>query len=493
MKKSFHIFFRASVLSGALLTVLPSCDVLQQDPPTAFQSTDEAFSTPARVELSMVGVYNDLQNAEFLGGRALIYSDVRSGDTDPASYFGAVPTFTQLSTDTYASNAWYGGYRSIFSANTFLQNIQAHPGIVPATQEAQYVGEAKFIRALTMLHLVNLYAQPYNFTADASHPGIVIQLTAPTNVDQAFDPTLRLPRSSVRDVYTQIINDLTDAIAALPVATTVNRATKGAAQALLARVYLYKGDYTNAAALSGQVITSAKYALNPDPWTVFGLQGPTASVTYTSPQSVPTYTTLESIFSVAMNANDNPNTNNAIGQHYGATRRADILITPFNSIATTVFPADDKRRLMIRPVKSGTTTNYYTQKFNAVDNWVPIVRYPEVLLTRAEALVRSTGVVSQEAISLLNQVRDRSKGSSQVSYTLASFISTQAFVDAVLQERRLELAFEGFRLPDLLRNKQGVPAHGGIAAIPYGDPRLVFPIPNQETLLNANLVQNPGY
>lgn len=497
MNKSLHFAFRAALLSGVLLTTLPACDVLDQEVPTAFNDPTEAFSTPTRIEQSMIGVYNDLQQQEFLGGRALIYNDVRGGDTDAAAYFTSVATYSQLSTDGYALNSWFGGYRTIFSANSFLQTMQGVNGVVTDATKAKYLGEAKFIRALTYFHLVNLFAQPYNFTADAAHPGVVLQLTAPTTATAAFDPTQRLPRATVKQIYDQMILDLTEAITALPVSTgttssttgvNISRATKGAAQALLSRIYLYKGDYANAATQAAAVITSGKYALNADPLTSFFTSiSSTGAVT----ASTANYVTPESIFSVAMNSADNPNTNNAIGQHYGATRRADITITPFASLPTSVFPTDDKRR---RQIFTATNGRIFTAKFALVDNWVPMARYPEVLLNRAEALVRQPGgAVTQEAVDLLNQVRNRSKGAAQASYTLASFASTQAFVDAVLQERRLELAFEGHRLYDLLRNRQGVPAHNGLQAIPYGDPRLVFPIPAQEVRINTNLVQNPGY
>ena len=475
----FRSTFYKFSLGLVLVTLASSCDVLNQDPPTAF-TVDQTFADPDRIEKSLYGVYDGLQNASFLGGRALIYSDIRGGDTNQnTAFFGNVPLYKQLSTDVYAETAWRDGYQTIFSANSFIQNLAANTGKVSAETEAQYTAEAKFVRALTLFTLVNIYAQPYNFTADASHPGIVLQLTAPTSGPEAFDEASLLPRSSVKEVYDQVIKDLTDIIPLLPATSSdsfarVARATKGAAQGLLARVYLYKGDYTAAATTAKEVIDSGRYKLNADPATPFA-----------------DYTTAESIFSVAMNLQDNPNTNNAIGQHYGKDRRGDISIIGFTNIPTTIFPANDKRRsasLIVRDDKGVPFTN----KFNAVDNWVPIVRYPEVLLTRAEGLAQTTGVTA-DAVALLNQVRDRSKAATTPSYTVASFSDSQALITAILNERRIELAFEGFRLYDLLRYKQGVPAHDDIPAIAYGDDKLIFPIPNRDVLLNPKLVQNPGY
>ena len=474
-RSTFHKFAMGLVFTA----MVSSCDVLTQDPPTAF-TVDETFSDPGRIEKSLFGVYDGLQDAEFLGGRALIYSDIRSDDTNQNStFFGNAPRYQQLSTDGIAQNAWAGGYRTIFTANSFIQNLAANQDKVSAEVAAQYTAEAKFVRALSLFTLVNLFAQPYNFTPDASHPGVVIQLTAPTSGAEAFNESSLLARSSVKEVYDQVIKDLIEVTPALPATSDdpfarVARATKGAAQALLARVYLYKGDYANAAATSKLVIDSGLYSLNADPATPFT-----------------SYTTAESIFSVAMNLQDNPNTNNAIGQHYGIDARGDIGITGYTEIPVSIFPADDKRR-SAELISIDSNGIPYTNKFTTVANWVPIVRYPEVLLTRAEALAQTTGVTS-EAVGLLNQVRDRSKGASTASYTVDSFASKQDLIDAILVERRLELAFEGFRLYDLLRYKKGVPAHDGLPAIAYGDDKLIFPIPNRDVLLNTKLVQNPGY
>lgn len=470
------------VALGALfLATTSSCDkVLDQEPPAAF-TTEEGYSTPARIASSALGMYDGLQNAEFLGGRALIYSDVRSDDTDPAAYFGTISNSTYLAGDATVQLAWQGGYRTIYAVNFFLQQLQAHPGIAPADLEAQYTGEGKYIRALTMFHLVNLFAQPYNYTAGASHLGIPIQLVAP-DANSAFETGQNLSRATVAEVYTQIETDLNDAINNLPETYTTNfnktgRATKDAARALLSRVALYKGDYSGAGRLAGEVITGGRHALNPSPLTPFR-----------------TFSTSESIFSVAMNSADNPNTNNAIGQHYGATgARSDITITPYINIPTSQFPATDLRRTLLT-TRSASNNQYYTLKFGGIAgaasaDWVPISRYPEVLLNRAESLVRTTNTVNADAFALLNQVRGRST----TPYAVGTFTTPDQLLNAILLERRLELAFEGHRLYDLLRNKQGVPARGSAAAQPYGSQKLVLPIPLREIQQNPNLVQNEGY
>lgn len=474
MKFSHTRVFAKAALLSVLLYSASGCNVVDQDPPTAFP-LDNLYSDADHISKTMAGVYDGLQNAEFMGGRAMVYSDIRSGDTDIPTFFGNVGRFQMLSSDNAPATAWVGGYRTIFSANSFLQNIALNSGKLTPVLEKQYIAECKAIRALTMWHLVNLFAQPYNFTADASHDGIVLQLVAPTSASDAFDVSKRLPRASVRQVYDQMIKDLTEAIPDLPVvaaATTrsidnVGRVTSASAKALLARVYLYKQDYTNAADLAGQVITQGAYSLNASPRDAFY-----------------TYTTKESLFSVAMTVSDNPNTNNAIGAHYGPDRRADITVTPYATSPT--LSASDKRRTTLFDVRGANT---FTAKFYSVENWVPIVRYPEVLLTRAEALAQGSTTPSVEAIALLNQVRTRS--TTPVDPT--SVTTQTGLINAILEERRLELAFEGFRLYDLLRYKRNIPAHGTVVAIPYNDYRVIFPIPAAEVTLNPLLIQNDKY
>ena len=368
-------------------------------------------------------MYDKLQDLEFLGGRALIYSDIRSDDTNAAGFFGNTSTFNMQALDGTALNAWTGGYRSVYGANYFLQQIAKNTGNTTAALETQYTAEAKFIRGLVYFHLVNLFAQPYNFTADASHPGMPLQLIAP-DASNAFDAIQNLPRSTVKEVYAQIEKDLNEAITGLPetYATPFDktgRATKDAARSLLSRVYLYKGQYADAAAMAGTVITGARHTLNASPLTPFVLA---------------TFQTSESIFSVAHNSADNPNTNNALGQHYGRLRRADIVVTPYARIDSTQFRSKDRRRtLLLDPPAYPATTavNIFTLKYNAGSfDYAPIVRYSEVLLNRAEGLAQTDPAISAEAVTLLNTVRRRSLPliPAYASYTVASF-ATQAGAD----------------------------------------------------------------
>lgn len=490
----FRFFSSRQAAFGAalLLATASGCEVLDQESPSA-ASPEYAFSNATRINSTALGMYSALQNAEFLGGRALIYSDIRSDDTNPAGFFGNVSTFSQLPNDAIAQNAWTGGYRTIFSTNYFQQQLQLNTGKTTPALEAQYIAEARFIRALTYFHLVNLFAQPYNFTPDASHLGVPIQLVAATSAQEAFDPSQNLSRATVAQVYTQIEADLNAAINGLPETYSTAyertaRATKDAARGLLSRVYLYKGQYADAAAMANTVITGNRHGLNPNPATPF---------------TAGSYTTTESVFSVGMNSADNPNTNNALGQHYGRLRRADIVVSPYARIDTNQFRARDRRRLLLLdPPTLPVPTSVYTLKYNNSSfDFVPIVRYSEILLNRAEGLAQTDAGVSTAAIALLNQVRSRSLppipyyiggtvGSITypgIAYTTTNLTTKQALIDAILLERRIELAFEGHRYYDLMRYKRNS------SRINYGAQKAIFPIPLIDLQQNPNLQPNPGY
>ncbi|WP_448702644.1 RagB/SusD family nutrient uptake outer membrane protein [Mucilaginibacter sp. AW1-3] len=460
-------------LTAAFAFITSSCrKQLFQDPVNSL-SPSSAFASADRAEKASVGMYDQLQNLNFFGGRVLIYVDCRGIDMNPPSYFAPLPTFVnETASETYTGQAWAGAYRTIGEANLFLANVAGASG-VPAAKIDQYTGEAKFIRSLCYFYLVNMWAQPYNFTAGATHPGVPLVLTSSSS---PFDPSNAVPRATVAAVYNQMEADLLDAEAKLPLNygdpafSNVARATKGAARGLLARLYLYKGDYAKANTYADKIINTAapdNYVLNNDPLTAFR-----------------TFTTRESIFSVAMNGADNPNTNNALGQHYNPTKRGDIQLSS-DFIGLMDITKDLRYKNLVLP--SGTA--YYSNKYLNTNDWVPVLRYAEILLIKAEALanLNATAVADPVATSLVNEVRARSQASAIAPVTKADQIA------AILTERRIELAFEGQAEFDFLRTGRGIPAHGAATAQAYGSNYVVLAIPKYDTDKNPNLVQNPGY
>lgn len=492
MKKNIYIVLAIS----ALFNISCQKQVTDDIKPVDRLSSDLAFSSPQKMENSVVGGYNAMQSANFLSGRALVYVDLMGEDVfDKGNFFGTLPRFDQLGNSGFAQGVWDAGYSSIATANRAAAGIAANPTVVSASKAAQLNAECLFIRAVSHFYLVNFFAQPYVFTAGANHPGIPII----TENFTANTPAANKPRSTVAQVYTQVIADLTTAIANLPVDygasalyATKTRATKAAAAAILARVYLYMGDYTNARKVSLDIITGTygAFALRPS---VNGAFGPG------------NYLTSETIWSIPNNNNDNPNTNNALPMHYMPTGRGDIAVSSTfrNNATNSFFAADDLRRTLM--IFNGTGSNasfFYTNKYpdvNTRGDWAPICRYAEVLLTYAEASASLASGVDADAVARLNLVRDRARVSAP-QYSVASFADKNALLAAIRGERRIELAFEGHRFWDLMRIKANVANkfdNDGTSLIPaqaFGANKSIFPIPQTEVdKSNLVLVQNPGY
>lgn len=479
-----------------IVSMVTSCQkkVLDEVVPNDRLSSELAFSTAQKMESSVVGGYNALQSAEFLSGRALIYVDLMGEDVyDLNGFFGQLPRFNMLGNGAQPTAVWNAAYASIATANRVMAGIGSNPSIVSATKAKELTAECKFIRAVSYFYLVNYFAHPFGFTANASHDGVPLIIKSFTS----NDPEANQPKSSVAEVYNRIITDLTEALADLPasyasVYQSKTRATKAAAASLLSRVYLYKGDYANSKTISLAVINGVygAFALQSAPNGAFGPGR---------------YQTSETIWSIPNNVNDNPNTNNALPQHYFPTGRGDIAVSrTFTSVTTNpYFAPDDRRRAMlISGTTPATAAHIFTNKYPDVatrSDWAPIIRYPEVLLNYAEAAARTATGVDADAIAKLNLVRDRSRVSA-AQYTIASFTNATSLINAILGERRIELAFEGHRFWDIMRIKSSVTnkydndGSSLLAPQAFGAEKSIFPIPQGEVDKSRGILkQNPGY
>ena len=460
--------------------------------PQDLLSSDLAFSTPEKIEANVIACYDGLQSRDFLSGRALVYVDLMGEDGfDKTPFFGELSRFNLLSNNSLVAGVWTAGYDAIARANRAIAGITANSSKLTAAKTNALIAECKFVRAVANFYLVNFFAQPYGFTTDASHPGIPVITKSYTY----NDPDANKPRSSVAEVYIAAINDLTEALADLPVTYTgytnnvyhtKTRGTKATAAAFLSRVFLYKGDYANAKKYAQDVIggTYGTFGLNPNVNTVF-INGDNE------------YKTNETIWSIPNTLTDNPNTNNALAIHYNPVLRGDLAVSSvfLDENKNTYFPADDKRRVLI----TGSGAFKYSGKYTNLTDWAPIIRYAEVLLTYAEAQARLATTVDADAVDKLNLVRDRARvGKPQ--YTVASFNNKDELINAVLGERHVELAFEGHRFWDLMRikatvnNKFDSDGSTMLAPQPFGAQKNIFPIPQVEVDKSRKvLVQNYGY
>ncbi len=489
MKQLLYSLTIATLLASTSCQKKVTDDVVPNDR----LSSDLAFSTPQKIENAVVGAYNALQDPNFLSGRALVYIDLQGEDIfDKGAFFGDLARFNMLSNNGFPLGVWTAAYGSIATANRNIAGIEANASLLTAERAKELLAECRFIRAVAHFYLVNFFAQPFSFTADASHAGVPI-------ITQSFSsntPDANKPRATVNEVYNQIITDLQQALTDLPLEqadlyTTKTRATKASAAGILSRVYLYKNDYANAKAISKNIMDGL--------YGNFGLQ--------TSPDGAfgpGNYETSETIWSIPNNLNDNPNTNNALPQHYNPAGRGDLAVSKtFTAAATnSYFAADDKRRAMLIAGTGSNTGYVFTNKYPDVAtraDWAPILRYAEILLTYAEASARLAAGVDADAITATNEVRDRARVGSP-AYTVASFANKDALINAIMGERRIELAFEGHRLWDIMRVKGSVSNkydNDGVTILPvqaFGADKSIMPIPQVEVDKSRGVLsQNKGY
>ena len=469
---------KSTWLLAAVFTLsLVACRKDLLDPVPSDKISDKiAFATPERIQAQVYGMYQGVKDGRFLGGRGLINNDVRAEEwlnvtTNGVTAFDAW-NHTLSSTSERVQQLWVFGYFAINRINVVLQGIQDNPGVISPALASQYQAEGRFLRGVSYFYLVTLYGKkPYTADNGAS-PGLPLRLSAETTPVNAH-----LARSSVAEVYEQILADLDFAEANLPLSygaandTNTVRAHRNAAIAFKTRVYLNMGRYADVITEANKIVPATGPFVAPT-GRAHKLE-PTFLNVFRSP-----YTSLESIFSFPMTNTSGPGTQNGIALYHNT----EYELNPAGIIGDASFTATDARKALV--LVAGGRMRY--TKFNSDnENYVPIIRYGEVLLNLAEALARTNAGVDARALELLNAVRRRSDPA--VTLTAAS---KQELIDAILRERRLELLGEGVRSMDILRLGIPIPAKGGVQAVPADSKAYVFPIPQDELLYNNLMTTN---
>lgn len=473
-------YFNHKLVGVLLITALvmfSSCrkESLNPIPQTAL-SDASAFGSADRIQQQVFGIYSGMKSGQFLGGRSHIYHDIRSEEwvnIDPNGVTGfGVWNFSLVSTDNQVENQWTAGYNAINRVNIFLNGLDANPTVVPTSLANRYRGEARFCRALANFHLVNFYGRrPFNADNGAS-PGIPLRLTPNTSTANS-----NLARSSVAEVYRSIINDLHFAEANLPLTylgssdSNTVRAHRNAAIALKTRVFMHVGRWDSVIIEANKLVPASAPFVAPS--------GVAHRLNAAFLTTFRTYNTTESIFSFPMTATNPPGTQNGISTYYNAPLYA---LNPSGILADVGWRTADARKALV----SSTAPFRYT-KFNSDnDNYVPIIRYAEVMLNLAEALARTnTSGVDARALALLNAVRQRS----DPGVTLAPTTNAELLA-AILNERRIEFISEGIRGLDILRQNITFPAKGTTSAVPPTALAYVWPIPASELLYNSLMTPN---
>jgi hypothetical protein len=263
-------------------------------------------------------------------------------------------------------------------------------------------------------------------------------------------------RNTVDEIYNQVITDLLSAASKLPEDNDVY-ASSGAANALLARVYLQKGDYAKARDAANLVINSGMYSLQKTYEGVFNNDN----------------NTLEDIFATQITPQDRFSSMTeffSVPEFGGRDGDIEILDGHLN-----LYSVGDKRFDLFFNGNGSIECGKWNNQYGVVN----LIRLAEMYLIRAECNSRLSTSVGATPLADFNLIHTRAGLNPVVSVTL----------NDILYERRLELAFEGFRIHDIRRLNQDV------GLLHYNDPKLLFPIPAREIEANPKLKtqQNPGY
>ena len=454
-----------------------SCDFLNEDLKGSY-SSENYYTTAGKAEMAVNAVYNSLYgNTLWIFGDVASDDAVKGGNAGDQAEIDNIDKFNPTPDNGCLSTFWQNSYETISRANnviTYVPNVD-----MDAATKERYIAEAKFFRAWAYFNLVNIFGQvplklkPQN-TSDAIHVGL----------------------SSVEKIYTQIETDLSEAAPKLPTtySSEAGRVTQGAAYAMLAKVRLFRKDWSGAV----EAITDFDLIKN-----VYELEANYADLFKAGAEN-----STESVLSLRYINNNETSIGNNLnvwfspaaegGYYFDAPTQA--YVDCFDEL-TTEGETDPRLDASIgregQPWFNGTTfssawseaTGYLVKKYNEdiseefakSQSTVPqhLIRYADVLLIKAEALNESNA--TSDAAVELNKVRARAG-------LAATTATTQAEMrEAIRKERRKELGFEFHRFFDVMRYGKEYAEKVLGSDFKWSEPRFYFPIPQAETDANAAL------
>lgn len=438
------------IIYGLLITILASCNVLDVDPTNSIPAS-EAFKTKGDVNRGILGAYNSLQSLSYYGRTYQIFSDLASDNlihppNATATAYAEVDNNNILPENESVDGIWTAIYDGLNVANNVIAKIPAL-GFLSEEEKDKALAELYFLRALNHFNLMNYF-------------GAIPLKTRPT-VGLA---DINAGRTPIEEVYNSIITDLTFAAQYLPQSSSLKiRATRGAAEALLARVFLYKKDYNNAVVYAGKVINEGGYTLPDNYADIFaGDESP------------------ESIFEIDFTALDR---NRVAEYNFPLTKNGRGEVAPDPVFINSYDAADERKAATFAYSGTAPYVIKYDDLSTGSDNII-VIRLAEMYLIRAEALARLNGNAS-DVLSDLNRIRRRAGVADVTTNNITELITI------IENERRFELAFEGHRWFDLVRTGRATALLPNVKNID----QTLFPIPQSEILTNNNpdMKQNPGY
>ena len=496
--KKINIFIS---FASALVVLLSSCskDFLNTPPPNI--SDDSYFTSDAAAISGLIGVYDPLGRYESTQIHEWMLGDVVSDDAEkggegPAdqAYCQELKDFRANAENQLLQRRWTDPYIGINRANKLIVGIEGNDNISQEIQD-RVIAEAKFLRAYYHFQLTKVFGKI----------PVVITVLKPSEMTN--------PQNEISEVYAQIEKDLTEAAAKLPFKRDLKpeemgRATKGAANAMLVKMYIFQQKWTEAALLSDDIIANYGYSLEVNYADIFTSKGENGvesifeiqymSISGDGEWGDSNEGTVTSIFQGSRELYDsdgniesawgwgfNLPTQDLVNEYEIGDLRKEATILDDHTI---VFAGtDDEEEIATQYINSIGYSDkvYHTLKYyipaserndmsDSPANW-RVIRYADLLLWNAEAKANAGG----DWQTPLNKVRNRAG--------LLDAIGADG-VKAVAHERRVELAMEGHRYWDLVRTGK---AEEKLSKNGYTDNKKFLPLPQGEIALNPNLVQNP--
>lgn len=442
-----------------------SCSKFLDKEPENEVSVELIFSDMPGAKSALAGVYNNLFQSDYYNGLRMVYPDLIGGNLTFAAA-GRTTLLTLYSFETDADNdtmnkLYSYQYTLLNAINNIIKRVPEIANI--STLERNHImAQAYGLRALVHFDLVQFYAQPYIYTKDASHMGIILAKSTILPKDA------QIARSSVAEVYQHIESDLNMADSLFANSKTVFEGNAKiymnlqATKALQARLALNRGDWQKAYQLSAELL-KANYSL------------------YTNAEYVGSWkqaNTKESIFELAVPSNYS---GNSIGSYYVKDSGNSYYQFAPSQDLLGLYGADDVRA-------TGGIFKYPTLQ-TAVTS-VKLIRLSEIYLIHAEAAAELGH--TEEAVVSLNAIRLR--GNPKLGAYV--FNTKNLLINEILDERRRELCLEGLLYLDLMRRGLSVKRNdctGTNCNVTFPNDHMVLPIPKQSVLSNNRMIQNPGY
>ncbi|MFK5958626.1 MAG: RagB/SusD family nutrient uptake outer membrane protein [Lutibacter sp.] len=470
MKNLKKIIYTLLIL--LIISTVSSCEDNLDIGPEDSLTGDVVLSNATLAEGVLIGAYARMRDDDAFNGTTQLTQEWMS---DNVNFLGSFPTFqeirdyTTLADNTSVLPFWRDAYDVISPVNFLINELPIIevPDLLDSDKD-RLIAEAKFIRAITNFNLVNLFAQPYQLSSGAN-----LGIPIITDFFEGDETIFQIERNTVNEVHAFIEQDLLEAIPNLEEVTSRGRASKGAARALLSRLYLYRDQFAQAADFSNQVIQSSQYALAAD-YTFYNQNESSEHIFQIINDAVDGQTSGQGWSGLANAApvgrGDAPFSQNLLDAF--ASEPGDLRFTTLNANGTDAVGG------------VSTFSTKFPDGVNNADNG-PILRITEMYTIRAEANLRAGSSVGDTPLNDINTLRTRAGLSLLVSVDL----------DIILNEKRKELCFEGQRRMDLLRNGMSLRRVGmpNVTESAFGANKTVLPIPTTELDLNPNISQNPGY